>query len=90
MSKSVDQKRAKAAQKFIAGANEEFKKFIPRDKIESVNVTKCVEKDGAFEINGGVSTISPTGKKKTFAYTASVETDAEGVCSLASLQVRDL
>ncbi len=90
MSKTVDQKREMKAQKFIVNAKEEFKKLIPRDKIDSVGVTECVEKDGDFEITGMVGTVSPTGKEKTFGYTAKVNVDANEVCSLVKLQVRDL
>ena len=89
MSKKVEEKREAKAQEFIAGAKEAFKQFIPRDKIDEIGVTACAEKDGAFEITGPVATTSPTGKLKTFSYTAEVKVDEDGTCSLVKLHVRD-
>ncbi len=86
----TNQNRASAAQNFMLGAKEEFKKFIPRDTIESITVISCTEKDGAFEIKGGVGTVSPTGKLKTFGYHSTVNVNGAGKATLADLQVSDL
>jgi len=87
MSKTIDEKRAKKAQKFITHAKKEFEKIIPRDKIDNVEITTCVEKDGAFEIIGSVGTTSPTGKEKTFGYSAVVNVDANEECSLEKIKL---
>lgn len=91
MAKNIEEKRKNKAQSFIKGAKDEFKKFIPRDKIGDVDIRECVEKDGGFDITGSVATTSPTGKLKTFGYSAFVEVDGEGAkCSLSKLQVREI
>ena len=90
MSKLTDEKREMKAKKFIMAEKEAFKKVIPRDTIRDVDVTECTEKDGAFEIGGSVSTLSPTEKRKTFGYTAVVNVDDEGNASLAKLKVSEL
>ncbi len=90
MPKSEEEKRAKKAQKFITKSKKEFEKIIPRDKVDEIIVTSCVEAEGAFEIAGSVATISPTGKQKTFGYNAVVNEDEAGTCSLGKLQVNEL
>lgn len=89
MSKAVEEKCEVKAQKFIVGAKDAFKQFIPRDKIDEIKVTSCAEKDGVFEITGPVAATSPTGKLKTFGYAADVKVDKDGTCSLVKLQIRD-
>lgn len=90
MAKLTDEKREMKAQKFICGAKEEFKKFIPRDKIDDIGITECAEKDGVFQILGSVSTTSPTGKSKTFGYTAAVAVDGDGKAELSELKVKEV
>ena len=90
MFKKVNEQRDIKAQNYIINAKEEFKKYIPRDTIESIGVTECVEKEGLFEFNGPVAATSPTGKEKTFRYTASVDVNTDGVCSIVKLQVTNL
>ena len=90
MAKSVDEKRLAKAQKYFTNAKEEFEKVIPRNKIGSIGVTKCTEKDGSFEFTGSVATTSPTGKFKTFSYVANVKEDADGKFSVESLEVKEL
>ena|GEM_PF-2087044 len=89
MAMTIDEKRQQQAKLFISGAKEAFKMFIPRDTINEIAVTECVEKDGAFELSGPVDTTSPTGKLKTFGYTATVIVDADGNASLSKLHVRE-
>ena len=52
MSKTVDEKHAKKAQKFIISAKKEFKKIIPRDKIDNFfNPTRRYKMDhDAFQV----------------------------------------
>ena len=90
MAKMTDEKRELKAQKFIIGAKDEFKKFIPRDKIDDVDVKECAEKDGVFEMLGSISTTSPTGKSKTFGYTAAVAVDEDGNATLSDLKVKEI
>ena len=78
------------AREFITGSKDVFKSFIPRDKIDEVAVADCTEKDGAFDLTGSVGTTSPTGKEKTFKFTAVVRVDEEGTASLCKLQVSEL
>ena len=78
------------AKEFMTGARDAFKAFIPRDIIDEITVTECVEKEGAFHLTGSVGTISPTGKLKTFKYLATVLVDEDGEASLSKLQVSEL
>ena len=86
MAKS-DIKRDMKAMEFITGAKEEFKKFILRDHIDGIEVTECAEKDGVFVLSGPVCVTSPTGKEKTYGYTAAVKVADDGECSLEDLKV---
>ena len=90
MAKMDNEKRAMKVREFIANAKDEFKKLIPRDKIDDVSITELNEKDGAYAISGSVGTISPTGKLKTFRYSACVKADEEGNCTLDKLSVSEL
>ena len=90
MSKKINEDRGITAQDFITGAKEGFKNRIPRDTIDSIGVTDCAEKDGIFIITGPVAAVSPTGKEKTYRYTAEVNVGADGECSLIKLKVSDL
>lgn len=90
MSDKIEEKQIQKAQNFIIGAKKEFKKFIPRDTIEDISVTDCIEEGGNFVITGSVGTLSPTKKEKTFRYSAAVNVDESGKCSLANLQVSEL
>ena len=78
------------AKEFMTKSKSLFKKFIPRDTIDEIGVTECVEKNGAFELSGPVCTTSPTGKQKTFRYNASVKVDDEGTCSLSGISVSEI
>ena len=77
------------AKKFIQNAKDAFKNEIPRDTINDIKVTGCTEKDGVFELVGAVGTTSPTGKSKTFRFTAAVKVE-ENAAALNSLQVSEL
>ena len=90
MAKTIDEIREEKAKKFVTGLKDEFKKFIPRDKIKNVEITGCVNKGDAFELSGAVGTKSPTKKDKTFRYVALVAVDAEGACTLSDLKVSEL
>ena len=90
MSRTNDEKREIKVIKFITDSKEAFKTFIPRDKIDDVGITECKEKNGAFEVGGSVSTTSPTGKLKTFGYSATVNMDEDGNCSFSKLQVKEI
>jgi len=90
MSKKEEINREQLAKEFITDAKDVFKKFFPRDKIEDVEVTECVEKNGAFAVTGSVGTLSPREKEKTFKFNATVVVDAEGECALTGLQVSEL
>ena len=85
MSKTIEEK----VQEFMSNAKEAFKNQIPRDKVDDIAVTDCAEKDGAYEVTGSVGATSPTGKLKTFGYTATVTADANGGFTLSGLQVRE-
>ena len=76
------------AKKFIQNEKEAFKNYIPRDTIRDIEVTGCTEKDGAFELVGAVGATSPTGKSKTFRFTAVVKVEEKAAC-LNSLQVSE-
>ena len=69
-----------AIKEFMSNAKEAFKNQIPRDKVDDIAVTDCAEKDGAYEVTGSVGATSPTGKLKTFGYTATVTADANARC----------
>ena len=90
MSADINEKRMLKAKKFITGAKKSFKNLIPRDTINDVTITECVENDGDFSITGSVGTESPTGKQKTFKYSAVVKMDADMKCSLEDLKVSEL
>ena len=90
MPKSIDKKREKTAKETITKAKDAFKHFIPRDTIQDIEITECEKKDGAYELSGPVGTKSPTGKLKTFHYTATVIVDEEGNGSISSLSVKEL
>jgi len=89
MSKTIDEKREENVRQFIINAKTEFKKFIPRDTITDIEVTDCVENDGSYTVTGALGATSPTGKLKTFGYSAIVDIDADGKCSLAKLQLSE-
>ena len=78
------------AREFIINAKDEFEKHIPRDKIESIGITDCAEKDGAFSFTGPIAVVSPTGKLKTFGYSAKVGFDADGACLLSDVKISNL
>ena len=63
---------------------------IPRDRVVKIDVTDCDEQEAQpcarFSLSGPVSTVSPTGKDKTFSYRAVVDVREEG-CTLVSLKV---
>ena len=89
MSKTIDEKREENVRQFIINAKTEFKKFIPRDTITDIEVTDCVENDGPFSVTGSLGVTSPPGKLKTFGYSAIVDADADGNCSLAKLHLSE-
>ena len=77
------------ARKFIIKSKSAFQQFIERDKVDSVGVSSCEEKeDGVFEFTGPVNLKSPTGKEKTFEYNAKVTVDDDGKCTLSDIKVR--
>ena len=86
MSKEIN--REEKATKFVLGSKSAFQQYIERDKVDSVGVSSCVEKDGLFEFTGPVNLKSPTGKEKTFEYTALVNVDDDGKCSFTDIKVR--
>ena len=90
MSKAAEDARELKARAYMTGLRDEFKPFIPRDLIEKVTITECVEKGGAFDLTGSVCTLSPTGKEKTFKYVSVVNLDEEGNPFLSKLQVSEL
>lgn len=90
MSDKIEKKREAKAKSFITAAKEAFQQFIPRDTIGEITVTECAENAGTYAMLGSVSTLSPTGKSKTFKYTATVNEDADGKCTLADLKVSEL
>ena len=89
MSKTINEKREENVKKFIIDAKTEFKKFVPRDKITDIDISDCVENNGSFAVNGSVGATSPTGRLKTYGYSAIIDIDADGNCSLAKLQLSE-
>ena len=89
MSKKAEETLEMKARELVTGSKDLFRKFIPRYKIDSVEVTECVEKNGAFELMGPVGAVTPTGKEKTFRFTAKVGVDSEGECFLSGLQLTE-
>ena len=90
MFKNEEARREQKAVRFIINAVDEFEKIIPRDKVSDIAVTTCAAKDGDYELKGAVGVLSPTGKTKTFGYTALVAFDGEGECSLSDLKIEGI
>ena len=87
MSIPNNEKRIMLVNEFVTNAEDAFKAFIPRDKVDDIDITQYSDNGGAVEITGSVSATSPTGKLKTYGYTATVNIDADGECSFAKLHV---
>lgn len=90
MSDITKEKREELALEFITGAKEEFNKHIQRDTVDEVTVSDYTEKEGSFDFAGSLGVTSPTGKLKTFGYTAKVEVDENGNCSFSNINVKEL
>ena len=89
MAKMTDEKREELARKFVTKSKSAFSQYIERDKVQSVGISSCEEKDGAYEFTGPLNLKSPTGKEKTFEYTAKVNVDEKGKCSFSEIKVRE-
>ena len=86
---TTSEKNAMKAQNFILNAQEEFKKHFPRDRITDLCISKCSENGDDFDVSGSIGAVSPTGKNKTFGFTATVKVSEYGDCSLAKLEIKE-
>lgn len=91
MGNFTDSKESRCAQEFLLKSKKAFAEKIARNTVQNIDVFSCLldEKDPAanrFTLVGSVETTSPTGKLKTYRYSASVAVNGKD-CSIASLEL---